>query len=148
MSTNNYAALEAAIRSTRMSFSDEANAGTRSSTEIVACEGLLPAWSSGKFKAGDLRTHDGQAWKCLQDHDSTGNETWAPGLAASLWTVLHTTDPARAKPFVQPTGAHDAYLKGEAVLWTDGKVYVSIMETANSYSPEAYPQGWALAELA
>ena len=33
-------------------------------------------------------------------------------------------------------------MKGECCLWTDGKVYRSIMETANAYSPAAYPQGW------
>lgn len=59
---------------------------------------------------------------------------------------LPHTDPAKAKPFIQPQGAHDAYQKGECCLWTDGKVYRSIMEGANAYSPEAYPQGWKVVE--
>lgn len=59
----------------------------------------------------------------------------------------NTTDPKKAKPFIQPTMAEDSYQKGEVCIWTDGKVYRSIMETANAYSPEAYPQGWEVVEV-
>ena len=38
-------------------------------------------------------------------------------------------------------------MKGECCLWTDGKVYRSIMEGANAYSPEASPQGWEVVEV-
>ena len=42
--------------------------------------------------------------------------------------------------FKQPTGAHDAYKKGDVVMF-NGKKYESLIDS-NAYSPEAYPAGW------
>ena len=44
------------------------------------------------------------------------------------------------KDFVQPTGAHDAYMTGDTVLY-NGKVYTSVIDS-NVWSPDVYPQGW------
>ena len=49
-----------------------------------------------------------------------------------------------AKAFKQPTGAHDAYAKGTAVLFQN-KVYESLID-ANTWKPTDYPQGWKLVE--
>ena len=43
----------------------------------------------------------------------------------------------------QPTGAHDAYMIGDKMLYTDGKVYKSLIN-GNVWSPEVYPNGWEL----
>ena len=50
----------------------------------------------------------------------------------------------QAEEFRQPTGAHDAYNKGDRVLF-NGKVYESLID-ANTWSPDAYPQGWKVVE--
>ena len=42
--------------------------------------------------------------------------------------------------WVQPTGAHDAYNTGDRVTY-NGRVYESTMD-GNTWSPDAYPQGW------
>lgn len=42
----------------------------------------------------------------------------------------------------QPTGAHDAYMVGDKMLYTDGKVYKSLLDN-NVWSPDVYPNGWA-----
>lgn len=42
--------------------------------------------------------------------------------------------------YVQPTGAHDAYKKGDKVT-LNGKRYVSLID-GNNWSPSVYPQGW------
>ena len=39
--SNKYSGLEAALRSARMTFVSEANAGDRTGTEVIACEDLL-----------------------------------------------------------------------------------------------------------
>lgn len=146
--SDKYSGLEAALRSARMTFVSEANAGDRTGTEIIACEDLLPAWTKagpkgdGSHEVGEACTHDGQSWRCCQAHNTNNNPDIEPGNSPAQWAPYHTTDPTKAKAFTQPTGAHDAYMKGECCLWTDGKVYRSIMETANAYSPAAYPQGW------
>jgi len=43
-------------------------------------------------------------------------------------------------PFVQPTGAADAYSVGDRVTF-EGAVWESVMD-ANVWSPTAYPAGW------
>lgn len=42
--------------------------------------------------------------------------------------------------FKQPTGAHDAYKKGDVIMF-NGKKYESLID-GNVYSPETYPAGW------
>ena len=42
----------------------------------------------------------------------------------------------------QPTGAHDAYMRGDKMVYTDGKVYKSLIDN-NVWSPDVYPNGWA-----
>ena len=36
----------------------------------------------------------------------------------------------------------DYWTKGEQVKFTDGNVYESIIEAANTWTPHSYPQGW------
>lgn len=143
-----YDGLEAALRSARMTTMREILAGDRSGTDVIACEELLPAWTKegpkgdGSHEIGEPCVHNGQAWRCCQAHNCNNNPDIEPGKNPAQWAPYHTTDPAKAKPFIQPTGAHDAYQKGEVALWTDDKVYRSTLDTANSYSPADYPQGW------
>lgn len=143
-----YSGLEAALRSTRLNAVNEIAAGERTGTDVIACEELLPAWTKagpkgdGSHEAGEPCAHTGQSWKCCQAHNTTNNPDIEPGKSPAHWAPYHTTDPAKAKPFIQPTGAHDSYLRGEVCLWTDGEVYRSIKEDANAYSPADYPQGW------
>lgn len=53
-----------------------------------------------------------------------------------------TTD---VKEWVQPKGAHDAYHKGDKILFTDGKIYISTMDN-NVWSPSVYPSAWEVIE--
>lgn len=53
-----------------------------------------------------------------------------------------TKNKDKPKPFVQPQGAHDAYMLDEVVLYND-QIFVSVMDN-NVYSPDAYPQGWKI----
>lgn len=77
---------------------------------------------------------------------------WAPDVYG--WEVYTgdggSTDPVEPsnpdtptdtiKDFVQPTGAHDAYKKGDKVRF-ENKIYESLIDN-NVYSPSAYPAGW------
>ena len=68
--SDKYTRLEDALRSARMTFVSEAEAGDRTGTEIIACEDLLPAWTKagpkgdGSHEVGEACTHDGQSWRC------------------------------------------------------------------------------------
>lgn len=66
-----------------------------------------------------------------------------------LWLAIKElqngeTDDTEVKDFVQPTGAHDAYNKGDKVRY-NGKVYRSLIN-ANVWSPDILPSAWELVE--
>ena len=89
-----------------------------------------------------MRGHGGQVYRCCQAHDSTANPDWTPDAQPALWAAYHAGDAAHARPFVQPTGAHNQYAAGEYMIWTDGGTYRCTQDT--SYSPADYPQAWEL----
>lgn len=75
--------------------------------------------------AETLGVSEHQAWKAIEPEGSTSEEP-AP--------VPDAPD------FVQPTGAHDAYARGDLITF-NGVVYRSRADS-NVWSPVAYPQGW------
>ena len=100
MSTK-YSGLEAALRSARMTFVSEAEAGDRTGTEIIACEDLLPAWTKegpkgdGSHEVGKACTHEGQSWRCCQAHNTNNNPDIEP--ARALHSGCPTTPPTRRR---------------------------------------------------
>lgn len=107
--------------------------------EINEYAEILRKWTPGNYIVGDVRVYDGIPYKCIQAHDSTGNETWNPSVA-SLWMQYHGTSIETARPWVAPTGAHDMYLAGEYMIWTDGSTYKCLSNT--NFSPVDYPSAW------
>lgn len=105
---------------------------------------IIRPWTPAVYKAGDVRSENGIPYKCAQGHDSTDNPNWTPSLEPALWFQYHGTTPETARPFVAPTGAHDMYQADEYMIWTDGKIYKCITDTA--YTPEQYEQAWKLIE--
>lgn len=104
---------------------------------------LYPEWLGNglTYKTNDRLMYNDKFYKVLQDH--TSQSDWTPDTASSLYVEI--ADPSNEYPeFKQPTGAHDAYAKGEKVTF-EGKKYVSLID-ANTWSPSAYSQGWQLVE--
>ena len=110
----------------------------------LECVELFPAWENGKAYTVETRVqYDGKLYRCVQAH--TSQSDWTPPVAASLWSGV-TVDPATGyDEWKQPTGAHDAYKKGDRVLF-NGSVYESLID-GNAYSPTAYPAGVYTVEL-
>lgn len=117
------------------------HAPTMEADDVIGVSAVLTPWKEGKHTAGAVVQHDGQPWRCLQDHDSTGNATWCPGIAPSLWGAYHATSAARALPYQAPTGAHDAYNEGEYMIWTDSKTYLCNAD-ATVHDPGVLPTAW------
>ena len=67
---------------------------------------------------------------------------WNPVEATSLWANYHGTDAEHALPYVAPLGAHDAYMKGEFVIYNED-CYECITD-ATVYSPEVLPANWKM----
>ena len=104
---------------------------------------LYPEWLGNglTYKTNDRLMYNDKFYKVLQDH--TSQSDWTPDTASSLYVEI--ADPSNEYPeFKQPTGAHDAYAKGDKVTF-EGKHYISLID-ANTYSPTDYPAGWQLVE--
>lgn len=95
------------------------------------------------YAVGDYFTYgvngvgDPQLYKVVQAHTSQAD--WKPDALPALYTPIGLT-PSGYPVWTQPTGAHDAYNKGDIVSYND-KLYRSLID-GNVYSPDAYPAGW------
>ena len=97
---------------------------------------LFPKWSIKEYAVGDRVRYEDTLYKCLQAH--TSQSDWTPDVAVSLW--VRVDDPSIEYPeWRQPTGAQDAYMKGDKVSY-NGKHYISIVDN-NVWSPTTY--GWS-----
>ncbi len=111
--------------------------------EALSCTDLFPAWdSSTTYAVGKRVRYNGSLYVCVQAH--TAQSDWTPDTAVSLWSTVKIDAGTGYDEFVQPTGAHDAYKKGDRVVY-NGKVYESTID-ANVYAPDAYPAGWTEVE--
>ena len=138
-----YKALEAMAR--RAARDARVAAPTAPADDVIADMALLMPWEPGNYAVGNVRTHGGQPWRCCQAHDSTGNDSWAPGAVPALWAPYHAASARWALPWVAPTGAHDAYQAGEYMRWPDGLIY-RCKADATVHGPDVLPQAWELVE--
>ena len=126
-------ALRALIEKAAVSLDDE---------DALEAVELFPAWAIGKAYATDERIRYGEKlYRCVQAHTSQAD--WTPDATPALWTEV--AKPGEIPVWKQPTGAQDAYNKGDRVHYptvTD-PVYESTID-GNIWSPEAYPAGWRL----
>lgn len=109
---------------------------------------IYDPWSAGKsYSIGEFVTYgentvgDPQLYKVIQSH--TSQENWTPYIATSLFTAIGL-DEKGYPVWSQPTGAHDAYNRGDIVDY-NGTLYESLID-GNAYSPDAYPAGWRVYE--
>ena len=97
---------------------------------------LFPQWVvEHAYVACERLQYNGVLYRVVQAH--TSQTDWTPDITPALFVVVSLDE---WPEFVQPTGAHDAYNKGDKVTF-DGKHYISLID-ANVYSPAAYPAGW------
>ena len=105
---------------------------------------VLPSYEVGKaYAIGDRFTYgtngvdDPQIYKVVQSHTSA--EEWKPSETPSLYSKVGVA-PSGYDEWSQPTGAHDAYNKGDIVSY-NGALYESLID-GNVYAPDVYPAGW------
>lgn len=112
----------------------------------LECVRLYRPWEVGKaYTINEFVTYgyngvgDPQLYKVILGHTSQAD--WTPDTAVSLYVAIGLDD-SGYPVWSQPTGAHDAYNKGDVVNY-NGTLYQSMID-GNVYSPEAYPAGWAV----
>ena len=95
---------------------------------------LYPVWTVGISVAKDSRyQYNGKLYKCVQAH--TTQADWQPDVTPALWVKVSLDE---WPEWVQPTGAHDAYAKGDKVTHSSKK-WTSDVD-ANTWEPGVY--GW------
>lgn len=128
----------------------EAAAKTITETEIIARETAAPRFDPTKdysgWPAGAPVRDEGQVWLLIQPHNAA-HYSGRPSTLRALWGLAHTTDPAKAKPYVAPHGTSGLYKNGECMIWTDGFVYRCTAPQPTEYTPESYPDWWERAEI-
>lgn len=98
---------------------------------------VFPRWEVGvKYAVGDERAFGDKLYRCLQAHVSQAD--WEPARTPALWRDIAKGD--KVAEWVRPTGAHDAYQKGERVVYK-GETWESVIAD-NVWSPDEYPAGW------
>ena len=95
---------------------------------------MYPIWTIGiavevghRYQYGDI------LYKCIQAH--TTQADWTPDITPALWVIVSLEE---WPDWVQPTGSHDAYAKGDKVTH-NSKKWTSDVD-ANTWEPGIY--GW------
>ena len=97
---------------------------------------LFPLWKPGlQVNVDERYQKDGILYRVVQQH--TTQSDWEPKNTPALWSVVSLEE---WPEFVHPTGAHDAYKKGDKVTF-DGERYVCNMDGC-AWSPSEYPPAW------
>ena len=84
-------------------------------------------------KGYDRYQYNGKLYKCIQPH--TTQADWTPDVTPALWVMVSLEE---WPDWIQPTGAHDAYAKGDKVTH-NSKKWTSDVD-ANTWEPGVY--GW------
>ena len=113
-------------------------------TELIAEEEKIPAFVSDKdytaWPVGAPVADEGQVWTLLQPHNAA-NYTGRPATLRALWGLVHTKDPAKAKPWVDAYGTSGMYMAGECYRDEDGLVHRCLTDNT-AYNALALPGAW------
>lgn len=97
---------------------------------------LYPQWKTATAYTVDERIrYNSTLYRCVQSH--TSQDDWTPDITPALWTVVSLDE---FPEWVQPTGAQDAYQRGDKVSHND-KHWISTADS-NVWEPGVY--GWEL----
>ena len=99
---------------------------------------LFPLWEPDTaYAVGDRRRYNDLLYRCVQGHTSQAG--WEPPAVPALWVRTSTEE---WPEWIQPTGAHDAYAKGDKVTH-NGQHWTSDLD-GNIWEPGVY--GWSAAD--
>lgn len=127
----------------------QAKAPTMTGTQIVDREQDCPDFDPKKdyrnTPAGAPVADEGQVWTLITPHNAADYQG-RPSTLRALWNLCHTTNPAKAKPWVDPLGQSGMYLRGECYLHKDGSIKRCIVDKTN-FDADAMPRHWETVEV-
>ncbi len=120
-------------------------ASTLAEDKAMQIASVYPVWQTDTaYKKDDIISYgtnavgDPQLYRVVQNHKSQSD--WLPNTTESLYTAFGL-DSSGNPLWAQPSGAHDAYKKGDVVNY-NGKLYTSLID-GNVWAPDVYPAGWS-----
>ena len=115
-------------------------------TQIIDREVAVPQFDPAKdysaWPAGSPVTDEGQVWLLIQPYNAAHYEG-RPSTLRALWGLAHTTNPEKAKPWVDPYGTSGMYMSGECYKDKDGNVWQAKQNNL-VHDAASYPAGWTL----
>ena len=128
-----YEAVLQAVK--KMLSQDIAELSDEDALDIAALYPTFVSKIGEQVNAGERLWYDGKLYKVVQSH--TIQEDWTPDILPALYTEVSIVE---IPEWVQPTGAQDAYNKGDKVTFK-GEHYVCQIDGC-TWSPEEYPAAW------
>jgi hypothetical protein len=110
-------------------------------TAIIAEENHIPAWSEDAVytteHVGFPVQDKGQVYTLLMPHTPAHNPNSRPENLPAIYSLLHTTDPHKAKPWMASYGTSGLYKIDECCTWPhpDGTTHVHRNKHDNNEFP-------------
>ena len=122
-------------------------ASTLTGTQIIDREQDAPLFDPQRdysvFPAGSPVRDDGQVWLLLQPYNAAIYPQRPADLRA-LWGLAHTTNPKKAKPWVDPYGTSGMYMKDECYMDENGVVWRCLGNNV-VHPASVLPSAWEVA---
>lgn len=113
-------------------------------TQIIDREAAIPAFDPQKdysnYPVGAPVADGGQVWTLIQPYNAAYYDGRPADLRA-LWGLAHTTNPARAKAWVEPLGTSGMYMRGECYKDSSGVVWRCLNDNV-IHPASAVPDYW------
>lgn len=113
-------------------------------TEIIDREVSVPAFDPEKdysaWPVGSPVQDDGQVWLLIQPYNAA-NYPQRPAELRALWGLAHTTDPKKAKAWVDPYGTSGMYMQDECYMDENGVVW-RCLDNNVVYPASVLPEKW------
>lgn len=117
-------------------------------TAIIAEEEKIPLFDSQKdysswavgAPVAEIIDGERQIFTLLQPYNAASYPESTPSTLPAIWSIRHTKDPKKAKPWLAPNGTSGLYMMDECCT-ESGKIWSSAQDN-NAYSPSAYPLYW------
>ena len=111
-------------------------------TAIIAEEAKIPAWSPDAVytaeHVGFPVQDDGQVYTITMPHTPAHNPGSRPADLRAIYSLLHTTDPAKAKPWVASYGTSGLYMVDECCTHPHAETGL-LHAWRNTYDNNEYP---------
>ena len=105
-------------------------------TPAVGAAWVQPEGAHDAYLSGDVVEHSDKMWASTIDYN-----VWEPGVSGWREQPVENEDGTPTVPdYLPPTGAHDAYMTGDRVMF-EGEAYEAVMDNV-SWSPSEHPPAW------